>query len=255
MMQRIPPAGVIERWQPELDRIAPPTERGLSHFRLVWEPGEPWQPVNRWVVWEMNLPERGPLGTHMDLLGPPPRRFGRWNGRYFEQERSFTINQRQWEIHRETGLWGRPVWIVQGENGGHKRRWNEVEQNLIRMQLNTQEILDPPAMGDLEYAEPDRRTIRKLAELGVVSRCGSLLHLLSHQTQLLDALDRRERDQARQVADQLWGWLDEQVEETLQLSRRVVNEIWSRADADAELPDYEAKEEQWKDDVAYGAAF
>lgn len=256
---RVAPAGVIERWQPHLDAIAPRSLHGLSHFRLVWEPGEDWAPVERWTIWEVSSAERAPMGVFGDLHGPPPRAFGRYDEQLgmFIRERNFYINQRQWEFFQETGMYGRPVWIIQGEKGGHKRFWNDTEQNLIRMKLDTTEVLDPPAPGELPYALPDLRTIRAIAELGVVARFGELLRYLSHSEELRASLDRRERAQAAEMAERLWEWLGDQVEETLdnEVTRKDVNEFWDRADADGDVIDWDAKEEYWKHEVGEAAGF
>lgn len=256
---RVAPAGVIERWQPHLDAIAPQTREGLSHFRLVWEPGEDWAPVERWTIWEVMPAERSPMGVFEDLHGPPPRAFGRYDDQLgrFVRSRNFHINQHQWEFFQETGMYGRPVWIIQGEKGGHKRFWNDTEQNLIRLHKGTKEVLDPPAPGELCYALPDWRTIAAIAELGVVARFGELLHYLSHDRLLRDSLDRREAEVAAEMADRLWSWLGDQVEEALDAvtTRKDVNAIWDVADADGEVIDWDAKEEYWKQEVAGAAGF
>ena len=64
-----------------------------------------------------------------ELAGPNPRNYGRYDavaGR-FVRSRSFGITMRQWLLYQQTGLYGRPMWVVQGRNGGHKRFWNDVE--------------------------------------------------------------------------------------------------------------------------------
>lgn len=257
MIQRDPPSGVIERWQPELDRIAPRSERGHSHLQLLWEPGEEWAPVERWVIWECVTPDRAPLAgaIWLDLEGPPPRLFGRYDTQLqrFVRARNFLINQRQWEFYRETGFYGRPVWIVQGDRGGHKRNWGEVEQNLAMMAYGLQEPPDPPAPGALRYAEPCERTIRLLAGLDMVRSFGNLLKYMSHNEVLRDSLDRRERDVLQEMARQLWFWLGDQVEEAMTLTRDEANAIWDYADPEGEVPDYDAGIEDFIEEVAAAA--
>ena len=258
MIQRNPPAGVIERWQPELDRIAPRTERGHSHLKLMWEPGEDWEPVERWVVWEMMDPWRAPrLGIQEDLDGPPPRAFGRydWQRRKFVRSRRFTVNQRQWEVHRDTGLFGRPIWIVQGDRGGHKRSWTDVEQNLMMLKLGLTEPIDPPAPGDLAYAEPGERMIDLLHGLDLVHRFGDLLRVFSNDDVLRSSLDAREQETARAMAEQLWHWLGDQVEEAMTLTRKQSNAIWEHANPDKAVPDYDREEDDFYVDVAGATSF
>ncbi len=262
MIQRTPPAGVIERWQPELDRIAPRTTRGYSHLMLVWEPGEDWAPVNRWTIWEMMTLDRAPrLGIRHDLRGPAPITSRRWDpllGRQ-KQTKTLTINQRQWEVYQRTGLFGRPVWIVQGRTGGHKRFWSDVEQNLILLNAGIGDVtmqMDPPAPGDLCYAEPDNRTIAKLAAMDLVRLYGDTLRYQSEAI-LHNALNGREKATGRVMAEKLWSWLGDQVLEALdeRMTRASVNAIWDGANADEALPDYEFGEEQFKDEVATGVSF
>ena len=259
MIQRTPPTGVIERWQPELDRIAPRTTRGYSHLMLVWEPGEEWAPVERWTVWEMMRPERAPrLGTLQDLRGPAPITTRRWDPfiQRWRQTRPLTINQRQWEVYQRTGLFGRPVWIVQGVSGGHKRFWSDVEQNLILLnagQGSTSMQFDPPAPGDLRYAEPDNRVIARLASIDLVKLYGDVLR---HQSEEAENghLASREKATGRVMAEKLWGWLGEQVAEALDdvMTREMVGKMWDGANSDEALPDYEFGEEQFKEEVATG---
>jgi len=255
VIQYSPPAGVIERWQPELDRIAPPTARGLSSLRLVWEPGEPWAPVGRWIIYECVPAERAPMGIFEELRGPNPRSFGRWDpvARVFRRERMFVISRRQWLLYRETGLYGRPLWVVQGSHGGHKREWSEVEQTVIGMMTGQPEAIDPPAPGDLPYAEPDERTIVALRGLDLSEKFGSLLHLVSQDEQLRASLDSRERATAKAMAEQLWGWLRTQVAESLTLTRAMVNDIWDNANPNGRATDYDAEQEDFINEVA-GAA-
>ena len=259
MIQRTPPAGVAERWQPELDHIAPRTTRGYSHLMLVWEPGEEWAPVERWVVWEMMSLERAPnLGIRQDLEGPPPILSRRWDPfiQLWRQTKPLTINQRQWEIYQRTGLFGRPCWIVQGTKGGHKRFWSDVEQNLILLNAgmgSTSMQFDPPAPGDLCYAEPDNRVIARLAAIDLVRLYGDTLRYQSEEIQS-GHLTAREKATGRVMAEKLWNWLGEQVAEALDdvKTREMVGKMWDGANADEALPDYEYGEEQFKEEVATG---
>lgn len=257
MIQRTPPAGVIERWQPELDRIAQPTDRGHSHLMLVWESGEEWAPVERWVIYEMMRPEQSYLDIWLDLDGPPPRSFGRYDTakRRFVRTRSSMISQHQWELYRETGRFGRPVWIVQGEKGGHKRNWTDVEQNLAMIHCNTTEEMMPPAPGDLCYAEPDQRTVTLLHGLDLVHRFGDLLRVLSNDEFVRNSLDRRDRDMAQEMARLTWAWLGDQVEESLTFTRDQANEVWDNADPDGALTDYDVEEDDFITEVAEAASF
>jgi hypothetical protein len=69
------------------------------------------------------------------------------------------ITERAWHMFQETGAWGRPYWVIQGEQGGHKRWFTTVEKQLLRM---ANLPMDPPAPGDLPYAEWDERVKNRL---------------------------------------------------------------------------------------------
>lgn len=247
------PAGVVERWQPELDRLSPPTPEGESHLRLLWEPGESWAPVHRWVVWELMPAQRAPLEIYHELCGPNPRSFGHYDRvqRRFVRTRSFLINQRQWLLYRESGFYGRPMWIVQGTKGGHKRAWSEVESNLSLLHGGPKE---PPLPGELPYAEPDVRTIEKLRGLDMVRRFGDLLRLVSNREDVRARLDYRERVVAEAMANQVWDWMDEQVGESLALTRKQASEIWEYADPDAPEPDFDEGKQEFIDSIVHNTA-
>ena len=258
MIEREAPSGVVERWQPELDRISGPrTAQGYSHLRLVWEPGEDWCPVGRWLIWECMPADRAPLGVFHELRGPNPRSFLRYDGvqRKVKRTRNSLVTRAQWQFYRETGLYGRPIWVVQGTKGGHKRHWNDVEQTIAMMVYDLEEAPDPPAPGDLPYAEPDARTINALRGMNLVQRFGDTLRLVMHDGALRDSLDRREGEIAAEMARQVHSWLDAQLEEALDLSRKHVALIWEHASDREDDTDYDRRELDFIDNVASAASF
>lgn len=253
-MQYDEPTGVRALWQPELDRIAPRSVEGHSWLSLQWEPGEPWAPVGRWVIWEMTTvhPERTPRHVYEALHGPNPRNFGFYDRtlKRFVRTKEFPITRKQWEVFRETGCYGRCIWVVQGKVGGHKRFWTDVESQLATIHGGPQA---PPAPGDLCYAEPDARTIEKLAHLDQVRKYGDLLRLLSNRDEVRNSLDRRERETAKEVAMQVWGWLDEQAGEAMTFTRDQLFEIHCGSSRDIPEPDYDQGKEEFIESVADAA--
>ena len=256
---------MTRRWQPELDMLAPETERGHSSLLLKWEPGEDWAPVGRWVIWETMRPEQAPnMGIREDLNGPHPRTFGFYDSikRKFIRTRHSTVTRAQWEYHRETGLYGRTVWVVQGRKGGHKRFWSDVEQNVAMMTYQQEwqalgigaDALQPPAVGELCYAEPDYRTIKALRALDMVERYGDLLHMLAMKNErdgLNMKLGLRQKAVAREMARQLWTWMDDQIDETLDnITRAQAQEGWDYADPNAAVPDYDKGYEEFIENTA-----
>lgn len=253
MIQYDAPVGVVERWQPELDAIAPRTESGHTWLKLVWEPGEAWSEVGRWVVYEMTPFGRQPTIVTDALLGPNPRNYGRWDGllKRFVRTKSVGITMRQWLLFQETGCFGRPIWVVQGSRGGHKRFWTDVESNLSLMHGGPEV---PPAPGDLRYAEPNRVTIDRLKAMDLVDRFGDILNRLSNNDEIRSALSRREREIAASMADQVWGWMEEQVQEAMEFTNDQLYQIWEAGSMDVPEPDYERGREEFVNEVAGSAA-
>ena len=248
------------RWQAALDRIAPRTNRGHDWLLLRWEPGDPWGRVERWVIYAMTPLHRVPqLGVREALLGPNPRRYGYYDGveRRFVQRVDVGINLQQWLIFREHGYFARPLWVVQGKRGGHFRRWTDLQQ-LASLLRQGPEF--PPEMGALPYARFDQRALNRLRALDLVHRFGSILKLVASNQDVAYALDFREQMAAREMAEQLWDWMGDQVEEALQpgqddgLSQKMVGEIWDHADPDAPMPDMDLGKEQFIETVMHSYA-
>lgn len=244
-------------WQAALDRLAPRTDRGHDWLLLRWGAGDPWAPVHRWVIWSMTPEWRIPdFGILEALQGPNPRNFGyfdRQKGR-FVRTKALPISRQQWEIFQEHGHWAQPLWIVQGKSGGHLKEWTDIQSTLSLMHGGPKE---PPRAGTLPYAPFDRRVIARLRALDLVAKFGDVLGALSENPNAVEWLDQREREQTLEMARQLWGWLGDQVEETLHpgegdgLSRQAASDIWEHADPDAPEPDYEKIEEQFMETVSH----
>jgi len=180
---------VPPEWQAELERIVPRSDR-VSWLKLVWEPGEPWEPVQRWEIREM-LPtlQYVPPDIVEALRGPDPRLEGEWvdemlpcpdcpthpNARCARCDGRSTIpsgrkvwdspaiiSRQQWTLFHATGCYGLRFWIIQGSHGGHKWRFSPAEQSYLKSRGFA---LDTPAPGALPYADFDRRVTDKLVEL------------------------------------------------------------------------------------------
>lgn len=253
MIQWEAPSGVVERWQPELDRIAPREDRGHSWFELRWEPGEWWSPIERWYIWETwpATPARTPLGIWEDLHGPNPRWFGRYdetlNPPQFVRSRSFAISQRQWLIYRETRCFARPVWVCQGRAGGHRRYWSSVESNLSQTHGGP---MDPPEPGSLCYAEPDARTIARIADMDLVRRFGDMLKLGFSKSLMDQALTAREKARARLMAQDVCDHQDEVMGEAMTFTRDQWFRIWESGSKDAPYLDKDEEKERFVDRLA-----
>lgn len=154
---------------------------------LLWDPGEPWVPRQRWLIMECVSPaevEEWHQGFVLldEFRGPHPRSEGHmcWDGEWFHTSarwpKQFKCNCRrklnawkggpapsitlgQWKLFQERGICGFPMWVVQGQRGGH----------LMEYPLHMQELLkkaelpfEPPSIGALPYAPFDDRVIKGL---------------------------------------------------------------------------------------------
>jgi hypothetical protein len=165
-------------WQKDLERIAPRHEK-VSWLRIHWFAGLPYEPIQRWAIWEM-MPQLHYVDEDIleDLRGPSPRENGYWqvdreippelawkkapNGdplRWFSHS---MVSLDQWTLFQQTNCLPVLCWIVQGSNGGHLYRLGQAEIGVLTEY--GLEGADTPLPGDLPYADYDDRVSAKLAE-------------------------------------------------------------------------------------------
>lgn len=204
-------------WQQELDRIAPPGDT-VSSLVILWEPGDPWEKLERWVIWQ-----RYPLDRHgraivpqmidrAALEGASPRVTGHYCGagwclcamkanRWVDgNPLSYGIDYRTWELYQQTGRYHRRWWVVQGPDGGHPYRYDKWEQKLRRM---AKQSPDAPFIGDLPYAEPNRLTWQRIGGLNLLRAHRELQDFTSRTAQDFARADR-DRDEAYEAAKLNW---------------------------------------------------
>jgi hypothetical protein len=178
---------VVRQWAPpqsaeEAQRfVAPlaPRSSVRAWYLAYWEPGDPWQPVERWAIAQMiprlhydrayELDERADLigtgmesfetQTVMELDGPNPRHNARYDailGRLVYENNALPplYSLRQWQLWHEHDALANTVWWVQGEHGGHKPRLSHIEKAMAGMAGLP---LDTPVPGELPYAPVDQR--------------------------------------------------------------------------------------------------
>lgn len=170
-------------WQATLDAHHIP---GTARLFLAWEPGDVWQPIHRWFLWQLQpFVVKGRDGlpiyavdraTRGELRGPHPRTGARLVqmptvvANKIEMRTRVIgpctlIDRRTWEIHRQweaaTGELVRPrrLWVIQGETGGHPFTIGPDEEKLRRSQGLPADV---PSAGDLPYAPFDRRVLTAL---------------------------------------------------------------------------------------------
>jgi hypothetical protein len=172
---RHPEAG----WQAALD-AATLTGDGthVARLWLHWVPGDPWQPVHRWFLFQLQPWAHVAPHIQMELRGPHPRTNAtlhytpRVIAGKLEQRPRITggpcrfIDRTQWAIHRQiereqgVRVFPRYHWVIQGDMGGHPFMITDEEQALRSLQGLPADV---PSAGDLPYAPFDQRVVDALS--------------------------------------------------------------------------------------------
>lgn len=224
-------------WQERLEGITPRSEK-VNWLYLKWFPGMPYEPVQRWCIWEL-VPDLDlvPPDLLMELDGQSPRHEsqGYWDeDPDLDQELDSPLIKRshrgivqrwvslanicleEWEIFRETRCAANRTWIVQGDNGGHLYRMTRAELGVL--EANGIKDADTPFPGDLPYAPMSDLTILKLAEMDWLRKWekkeGKSFDVRTGLSKS-DAgiLIRRERrDREIEYNKRMLKWLDDQIE-------------------------------------------
>jgi len=228
-------------WQEELDRITPASNAENKQRGIIWwEPGDTWEPIQRWVIYRM-WPKRAiPKHVLKELQGPHPRSKGNYSERLgcWVNGCAPNITKTAWEIYQKFGGWAQPYWVLQGENGGHRYSLFPWERVLLHLATGRKDVAAP---GDLPYCEPDQRTwdalwtakqrndeVQKIAALATKYR-GEL-----------DGEDAQMVDQAAREFVRSWGEsVSQHADELAWAMRR--NSLMAREDR--EEKDYDADEE------------
>jgi hypothetical protein len=183
----------------EYDRSAPtewtdrmrefsPVSEDRGWLELVWIAGDPWQPVQRWELWEMVHPSVVSHEELAELRGAHPRLEGHpctsvpmssWAIKPDAHYRPCLCRHKteawkggmslvsldEWKLFRrmkEThGIEyvGRPFWIIQGTRGGNKVGFTHEEGLLLEAEGYP---AIAPASGSLPYAPFDERVVRQI---------------------------------------------------------------------------------------------
>jgi hypothetical protein len=214
------PRPTPKHWQDRLESIVPRAD-SLSWLWLRWEPGDPWQPVNRWVIWQIRpltvtRPEyvaalRGPdprstghacVRSHyagkIDCLCPRKREM--WVG-----GANPLIDRAQWEVYRETGGFGTRWWSIQGPPGGHRYRLDKWESKVSRIHGGPE---DTPAIGDLPYQDFSELVVSKIIPYDNVRQWK---HIMDYAHRNPDTLDAIEQAGVLEAQTAMWHWLESQV--------------------------------------------
>lgn len=209
-------------WIEQIGIIAPPHENN-SWLKIVWVAGDWWEPVHRWGIYQMTPYHSAPDFLRGDLLGPNPRERGYYDTvlGHFMPDPACNVDRIQWELYRETRCYSKLIYCVQGRKGGHKRRFTKVEsQEAMMLGASSQ----PPAIGDLPFAQPDQRTWARLAELDTFRSYNMMLDVLARSPEVLE---REEQEIATRMRDAVRKHIGAQIEEVLEPHERELAEMHS----------------------------
>lgn len=216
-------------WQEELDRLAPPAA-SVSSLRITWLPGDHWDPIERWVIWQVYPEGIVPHIAREALHGPHPRSqghacFPRINGKkgcdcgafppWYTWKHRWTggppsaagVSKWTYELYQATGRFHRLYWIVQGGFGGHRYKYTPQESRVSVLHGGPEQ---PPAPGELPYAEPDHRTFARIGAADQLRRWRGVKDFTARDGRDLDRLEAAQSDAYQ---EQLWAWLDGQLGE------------------------------------------
>lgn len=199
-----------------------------SFLELVWEPGEEWIPGQRWVLYEMLHPKFIDSEVMKELRGPHPRSEGHMCSvnvpkqfqclcrRKLESWKSgpcVLVTLTQWQLFRKTGYVGRAYWVIQGENGGHKRAFTEERE---RQMLKMADLPpDPPAIGALPYAPFDQRVVKQITRHNRLKSLGVSLGQLRQM--MGPGYEATKKKAATELRREYIAWLSDQLGESAEL--------------------------------------
>jgi hypothetical protein len=184
-------------WERRLRQISPKT-RQLSYLAFRWYAKE-----ERWVLYECVPREciwRGNDIVRM-LEDRPPRLLPK------EQRlgRMFFVSEYTHEMYRLHKVWARPVWVIQGKDGGHPVEFIDAEQQLLRLRgLPT----EPPPIGALEYAPFDERVVERIASRDRLIALGNNLDRLK-RTASNEVLKAEAVASQRQFRAEYLKWMED----------------------------------------------
>ena len=220
---------VPPEWQTDLESVVPKSDR-VTWLKIVWQAGMPYEPVQRWELYEMtpNL-DTVPLEVLQALKGPNPRSEGVWvpdpripeslGGKRWLSDSLVSLVQ--WELFRETGCYGQRFWIIQGSRGGHKWRLSDAEKNfLASFSAGGREARAPdtPLPGSRPYAEWNELSKQQIMRLDKLRKWDLGKPWEQRFTGKTDAGLYVKRDryvEEQKFAKTMLKWLDTQIEEAV----------------------------------------
>jgi len=213
-------------WQVDLERLTPRGGRA-NWLKIHWFAGWSYEPVQRWMIYEM-VSQHIPSALLDDLKGLSPRdpSNGVWiddhevpGGKRWHCHSS--VNYDQWVLYQETQCLAFPVWIIQGDKGGHVYRLSQAHMGFLEAEGIVQASVPDP--GGLPYADYSQKTFLQLAAMDKLRQWKHNLSWEDRMTRTKAGLwvqrDRVAEEQEYNRA--LSAWLDEQVESAVSNMSRV----------------------------------
>lgn len=209
----------IARWQAQLDQRHHRGDRS-GRLLVLWEPGDPWEPIGRYFLWQAVDPKYITIEPWVlaALRGPSPRSTGHYCGQGYcpcdvKKDRwiggaSRFIDMQQWRIYQETSLYATRWWVIQGEHGGHRYRWDPTELASLLSSMKGHGT-QPPDVCSLPFAPFDARVLRAIQS---EKRAKIAADALDDLHKRRASLGLEERAEAERVAKALWEWTDHQAE-------------------------------------------
>jgi hypothetical protein len=181
------PAG----WAGQLSAFGKPNDQ-LSWLELVFHPW--WE---RWVIYQC-IPAWATNG--FVLLAPA-------SGTPLLNLEQQMLDPVQWHIYQTKGIFASPYWVIQGNQGGHRRRLWPYEIAIAEVSGLVGKVPDP---GSLPYANFDQRVMERLAEADLVAGYQKVLEYTDRHE---GRLDREEEAAKRELKRKLFSWVQHQTQQ------------------------------------------
>lgn len=195
-------------WE-QLVKQASPRHDHLSWLYPVYEPGWPWEPVGRMMLFETYPNDVVNPDFLTELQGPDPAQLTTRDPFTGVINQKTMVTAMQWRIYQKIGRLAKPFWVVQGDGGGHKVFFSTEEKKLLRMAGYPDSL---PAPGELPWAPIDERVIghihrydklRKASgnvrRMQRMSAAGAGLMRQAHRKKIVDWLGGQIEDAAKAI--------------------------------------------------------
>lgn len=191
------------QWRKRLRMVSPHHDQ-LSYLHLVYEPGWPWEPVGRFMLFECIPSEFVDPAFLEDCQGTDPATLTTHDEITGEITQKTLVTGMQWQIYRETGRYARPFWVIQGVGGGHKVFLSDTEKKFLQLAGYPDTF---PSPGELPYAPFDNRVIDQITRYDKLQKANGSVKRMAAMSATGSSL----RSQA--LRREVTAWLGAQMDE------------------------------------------